>query len=267
MDTFTLPQLYPAFIAVTFYAVIIFLAEVSRKVVDYFAKKGTTFYIFLIELIAVAQNCTCVYENGVMIRNYGTPGFFIAVLGILLVTSKFNRGAFVSPFAPIEMFYYGSITTEKFLAVLLAQTVGGYSAYRIANSLWYYTLDYSVDHSVFFKNLPCSIQYKVPFYYVIGFELVACFIIRLLISRTSENYKRYVVPVIFASFLSFALSYIGIPGLNPVTASSRLQGCPGLDLQWFMITYWVTPVIGWMAGSQFDRRAKVKAGGKNKKRN
>jgi hypothetical protein len=57
-------------------------------------KKQSTLYIFLIELIAVAQQCTCVYENGVIIRHYGPAGFFFAIFGILLVTSRFNRGAY-----------------------------------------------------------------------------------------------------------------------------------------------------------------------------
>ena len=74
-----LPPLYPAFIAITFYAFCIFIAELCRKIVDYFFKKGTTPYIFLIELIAVAQQCTCVYENG-------TNANFLSYL--LLATTK-----------------------------------------------------------------------------------------------------------------------------------------------------------------------------------
>ncbi|KAI6236817.1 Aquaporin [Aphelenchoides besseyi] len=185
MNIETLPSLYPAFIAVTYYALVIFLAEVSRKLVDLVTKKGSTLYIFLIELIAVSQQCTCVYENGVMIKHYGAVGFFCAVVGILVVTSRFNRGAFVSPFMPIEMFYRGSISTERFLTVLFAQSLGGYSAYRIANTLWYYTVNYSADHAHFYRDLPCSIQYKVgerlntknllrfevPFMYVIAYEV------------------------------------------------------------------------------------------------
>ncbi|KAI6236816.1 Aquaporin [Aphelenchoides besseyi] len=61
--------------------------------------------------------------------------------------------------------------------------------------------------------------------------LIGCFMIRLLITKVPENYKRFIVPVIFGSFLSFALTYVGIPALNPVTTSSRLLNCPGLDIQ------------------------------------
>lgn len=250
------PPLYPAFIAITYYAFVIFVAELSRKIVDYFLKKNGNAYAFFIELIAVAQQCTCVYENGIMIRHYGAPGFFGVVFGILLVTSRFNRGAFVSPMWPIEMLFYGTMGTERFLFVLSAQALGGLSAYRLASSLWYYTFKYSTDHARFYRNLPCTISYKVPFYYALAYEIIGCFLIRLLIPRVSESYKRFVIPVIFASFLSFALSYIGVPGLNPVTVSSRLQGCPGLDLQWFLITYWAAPVIGWMAAAALDRSRK-----------
>lgn len=252
-------QFYPAFIAVTSYLTIIFLAEVSRKVVDLFTKENTAVYRFLIELIAVAQQCTCVYENAVIIRHYGPLGFFFAVFGILLVTSKFNRGAFgrsivarfdvflssilVSPLMPIELWYYNTISTEKLLIILSAQAVGGYSAFRIVNNLWYYTLDYSSDHAFLYRSLPCAINYKVQFIYVLGFEILGCFLIRLLIPRVSEAHKRFVVPMIMATSLSFALSNIGVPGLNPVTTASRLQGCPGLDLQWFLATYWVMKLL------------------------
>ena len=52
-------------------------------------------------------------------------------------------------------------STQRFLTVLTAQTLGGLSAYRLASSLWYYTVDYSTDHANFYRNLPCSISYKV----------------------------------------------------------------------------------------------------------
>ncbi|KAI6189701.1 Aquaporin [Aphelenchoides bicaudatus] len=262
----TLQQIWPAFIAVTTYLTIILIAEISRKIVDLFTKKNTKLYIFLIELIAVAQQCTCVYENGVIIRHYGPTGFFFAVFGILLVTSRFNRGAFVSPFGPIEQWYFGSASIEKLLTVLLAQTIGGYSAFRLANGIWFYSMDFSSDHAHLYRNLPCAIQYKVPFLYVFLFEIISCFVLRLLVARVPEAYKRFIVPVIFASFLSFALSNIGIPGLNPVTAASRLQGCPGLDLQWFIVTYYFTPVIGWLAAASLDRRLTLSKGGKGKKK-
>ncbi|KAI6213750.1 hypothetical protein M3Y94_00188300 [Aphelenchoides besseyi] len=166
---------------------------------------------------------------------------------------------------PIEMFYRGSISTERFLTVLFAQSLGGYSAYRIANTLWYYTVNYSADHAHFYRDLPCSIQYKVPFMYVIAYEVFGCFMIRLLITKVPENYKRFIVPVIFGSFLSFALTYVGIPALNPVTTSSRLLNCPGLDIQWFLIVYWCAPVCGWLLAAALDKNRKLKAGGKNKK--
>ena len=63
-----LPPLYPAFIAVTYYAFVLFVAELSRKIVDYCFRKGGNTYAFLIEFIAVAQQCTCVYENGECVR-------------------------------------------------------------------------------------------------------------------------------------------------------------------------------------------------------
>ncbi|KAI6228754.1 Aquaporin [Aphelenchoides fujianensis] len=264
MNVESVRWLFPGVVAVATYAVVIFVAEVARKIVDLVAKKDTLLYTFLIELIGVAQQCTCVYENGVIVRHYGAPGFFIAVFGIMIVTSRFNRSAFVSPFMPIEQFYRGSMSTDRFLTIITAQSAGGYAAWRLASSLWYYTLEWSADHGDFYRELPCSVTYKVPFMYAMIYEVAVCFLIRLLITHVPENSKRILVPFFFASFLSIALSYIGVPGLNPVTASSRLQNCPGLDLQWFIITYWVCPIVGWMIAAQFDRGYKIKAEGKKK---
>lgn len=54
----------PMFVCTVYYLLVFFFAETARKVVDLSVKKGTLFYTFLIELIATAQMCTCVYENG-----------------------------------------------------------------------------------------------------------------------------------------------------------------------------------------------------------
>ncbi|KAK6009603.1 hypothetical protein OSTOST_25459, partial [Ostertagia ostertagi] len=53
--------------------------------------------------------CTCVYENSVMVKHYGPMAFFFTVTSLLTVGSFVNRGAFVSPLAPIEAFLYGII--------------------------------------------------------------------------------------------------------------------------------------------------------------
>uniref|UniRef100_A0A1I7ZGI7 DUF2842 domain-containing protein n=1 Tax=Steinernema glaseri TaxID=37863 RepID=A0A1I7ZGI7_9BILA len=83
-------------------------------------------------------------------------------------------------------------------------------------------------------------------------------------NRIPVNSKQYVVPIVISSFLSFALVYIGVPGLNPTVASSRLQGCSGLTTQWFLFTYWLCPAVGWMAAAHLDRRSKAKPSKKKK---
>lgn len=47
-----------------------------------------------------------------------------------------------------------------------------------------------------------------------------------------------------------------MPGLNPVVTSSRLQGCAGLDYQWFIMTYWCCPVVGWLLATCLDPKTK-----------
>jgi len=187
-----------------------------------------------------------------MIKHYGVWGFFFTVFSLLIMGGILNRGAFVSPLMPIEMWIKQTIKTDKFLALLSAQAFGGFMAFRCATGLWFYSIKYSSDHNEVYHNLPCAFSYKVSFPYVLLYEFAACFLIRFLMFRLPLAYKQYIVPALFAGALSIALAFIGVPGLNPVTVSSRLQGCPGLDLQWFIITYWVLPVLGWLLAARFD---------------
>lgn len=270
MYSFRAADFFPAIICVTYYLVVLLAAEVSRKAVDLTMKKHSMLYVFAIELIGTAQMCTCVYENTIMVKYYGVWGFFLAVACLLSIGALINRGAFISPLMPIEMFMRSQISAEKFLTLLLAETIGGSMAFRLANTLWYYSLAYSMDHHAIYDNLPCSITYKVPFHYAICFEVVGSFLLRFILHRLPAAFKQYLTPVVIAGFLSFALAHIGVPGLNPVVASSRLQGCPGLDLQWFIIVYWVCPVLGWLLASRFDgkrksRSSKEATGGGKKK--
>lgn len=86
---------------------------------------------------------------------------------------------------------------------------------------------------------------------------------------------------------TLALVYVGVPGLNPVVASSRLFGCEGIDTQWFIAIYWVSaqcyscrlnfcdalifplqicPVIGWLSAAALQKSMTKKATKKLKKK-
>ncbi|TKR82675.1 hypothetical protein L596_016363 [Steinernema carpocapsae] len=254
----------PMMIAVTYYCIVFIVAELTRNLVDRMLKKGGNAYIFAMEAIATAQMCTCVYENGVMIKHYGVMGFFFTVTSLLFVGASINRGAFVSPLAPIEMYYYKTITLKKLVITLVAEAVGGYSAFRIARSLWYYSMSLSSDHELQYAATTCALAYKLPFAGAVAFEIIGCFLMKLIINRIPVTKKQYIVPIVISSFLSFALVYVGVPGLNPTVASSRLQGCHGLTTQWFLFTYWLCPAVGWMAAAHLDRRSKAKSSKKKK---
>ncbi|VDK45961.1 unnamed protein product [Anisakis simplex] len=241
----------PFFIAYCFYITVFVLAEFARKLVDRYVPPNKLTYTFCIEAIATAQMCTCVYEN---------VGYFFVVTTLLLAGGAMNRGAFVSPLKPIEMFYFGSIDSDRLLSVLAGEFLGGYSAYRLARQLWYWSLNLATDHASSYATTHCKLMYKVPFSYAFTFEIFACFLIRTIVTRLPIKTTRYAVPLILSGFLTFALTFIGVPGLNPTIASSRLQGCDGLDTKWFILTYWICPTIGWMLSAIVDNR--LKAGSK-----
>lgn len=64
MDFIDPEEVSPAAVSVIYYLIVFILAQISRKAIDYVVKRNTLIYLFLIELIATIQMCTCVYENG-----------------------------------------------------------------------------------------------------------------------------------------------------------------------------------------------------------
>ncbi|EYC34615.1 hypothetical protein Y032_0001g55 [Ancylostoma ceylanicum] len=257
---------YPAISAVIYYITVFTIAEITRKVLERTVHKSSSFYVFAVELIATAQMCTCVYENSVMVKYYGPLAFFFTVTSLLTVGSFVNRGAFVSPLAPIEAFYYGIIGPARLLTLLSAEAIGGFTAFRFARSLWWHSLQYSQAHFENFTNPACTINYKIAFPLVIAFEIVGSFLLRLILPNLPLRGKSYTVSATVAAFLSFALVYVGVPGLNPVVASSRLFGCEGIDTQWFIALYWICPVIGWLAAAALQKSMTKKATKKLKKK-
>uniref|UniRef100_A0A0R3RLW4 Aquaporin n=1 Tax=Elaeophora elaphi TaxID=1147741 RepID=A0A0R3RLW4_9BILA len=245
---------HPLLVATCFYVLVFVTAELTRKLVDKYETPGSLLFHFLMEIIATAQMCTCVYENAVIIRHYGLLGFFLVVALLIFSGGIMNRETFVSPLLPIELYYKGIFPLKRLLVTVAGQMVGGYSAYRIARNLWYWSLNLSPDHALFYKLTSCELIYKVPFIFVPSFEVLGCFLMRSILFRIPANFKIFIAPTVVSAFLTFALIFVGIPGLNPTISSSRLQGCNGLDTSWFILTYWVCPVIGWMLSAVMDDR-------------
>uniref|UniRef100_A0A915AX83 Aquaporin n=2 Tax=Parascaris univalens TaxID=6257 RepID=A0A915AX83_PARUN len=247
----------PIFIATSFYLTVFVIAELTRKIVDRYVAYNTRLYYFFIEAVATSQMCACVYENAVIIRHYGPMGFFFAVTSVLFAGGFTNRGAFVSPLKPIEMFYHGSIGFDRLLSVVAGEALGGYSAYRVARQLWYWSLNIAADHAINYGNTRCAFAYKVPFPYVFTFEIFGTFLLRSILTRLPQSSVRYATPAVTSAFLTFSLAYIGVSGLNPTVASSRMHGCDGLSTQWFILTYWVCPTVGWMLSTIVDSKWKA----------
>ncbi|VDM11367.1 unnamed protein product [Wuchereria bancrofti] len=247
---------YPFVIATCFYLLVFVIAELTRKLVDKYGTNGSLLFYFLMELIATTQMCTCVYENAVIIRHYGLLGFFFIVALLIFSGGIMNREAFVSPLVPIELYYKGIFPLvfllRRLLVTIAGEMVGGYSAYWLARSLWYWSLNLLSDHALFYQLTSCKLTYKVSFLFVPCFEVIGCFLMRSILCHIPLNIKKYMAPVVVSSLLTFSLLFVGVPGLNPTVASSRLQGCDGLNTIWFILTYWVCPIIGWMLSVAFD---------------
>lgn len=109
-DNLSLGRFFPLIQATLFYAFVFITTHLGRKVVYYFFPRPSTAHYFCIEFLATACMTTCVYENGIILANYGVIGFFFIVISILLTGSYINRGGMINPLAVMEGFYKGIIS-------------------------------------------------------------------------------------------------------------------------------------------------------------
>ena len=102
--------------------------------------------------------------------------------------------------------YLKLFRNEKLIAILTAHSIGGYSAFRVARTLWYYSMDLASDHTFFYEQLPCFLSYKIPFWAVMLYEFSGCFFLRFASSRLPTRYRGYIAPALVSFLLSVGKS-------------------------------------------------------------
>ncbi|CAI4232025.1 unnamed protein product [Auanema sp. JU1783] len=258
---------YPAICAITYYVSVFILAEISRKIVDKYCRTNSSAQVFFIELIGTVQACTCVYENGIIAQIYGLSPVFVTVAVILFFTGRVARGACISPLRPMELAFNKVIGYKRLFVLLSAEIIGAAIAARLAMNIWYYSADYASVHADAFISVSnCRLQYKADFAMVIAFELVGTALLRILVTMIPPRYQEVGVPTLISSFIIAAILLVGVPGLNPVVASSRMFGCQGIDQNTFIAVYWICPIMGWFVGAEIQKNLLQQAPLKLKKK-
>uniref|UniRef100_A0A0K0CXX5 Aquaporin n=1 Tax=Angiostrongylus cantonensis TaxID=6313 RepID=A0A0K0CXX5_ANGCA len=203
---------------------------------------------------------------GVMVKYYGAMAFFFTVTSLLTVGSFVNRGAFVNPLAPVEAYCYGVIGSANSFALFFLQFFSLLYFYCtiLINSDFVYEVALLQGFPTVVaarggddrrsQRVPAgSVALVITFPLVVAFELAGSFLLRLILPNLPARGKSYTLSAVVAAFLSFALVYVGVPGLNPVVASSRLFGCDGIGAPWFILVYWLCPVIGWLLAAALEK--------------
>ncbi|CAI5440690.1 unnamed protein product [Caenorhabditis angaria] len=258
MERLSDPYFYPLYSALAYYSAVFAIGELARFLVTKYVSPRGNSQLFAIELIGTIQMCTCVYENGIIVKNYGLNAFFIVVGLLLTAGGIFNRGALTNCVPIIEDFFYSACSSSKFLAILTAQLIGASFASKCAYFIWNWTSQYSQSHLENALNTTCILQYKQSAGIVIAFEIFGAFAMRILIAKIAARPSlRKTIPFVVSLYLTAALYIIGVPGLNPIVATARLFGCQGIDNHVFVILYWICPVVGWLGGAHFVRNSAV----------
>ncbi|CAL2031255.1 CBN-AQP-10 protein [Caenorhabditis brenneri] len=250
MDVLTNSYYFPLYSALGYFALVFALGEVARILTAKYVSSRGNNQLFLYELIGTIQMCTCVYENGIIFKNYGFPAIFLCVALLLTAGGIFNRGAMTNCAPIFEQFVFGNLGSSKFITILSAQLIGAAFASKLAYLIWNLTSGMSTAHLENASNMECVLQYKQTAGVVIGFEIIGAFVVRLVVAQLASRPALIkLIPFAISAYLTLALYIVGVPGLNPIVATARLYGCQGIDNSSFMILYWICPVIGWLAGA------------------
>lgn len=247
--------LEPIFVAVVTYAFVFAFAHALKYAIDKCMKSGSYLHTFCMEGVTALQMCTCVFENGVIIRNYGIPGFFVAVSMILTAAGFTNRGFFRNILSHLEQLAAGQLAVAEFGITAAGQFIGSALAMKAAFVIWDKTAKYSTSHALSSKGDLCGFSIQWDIVTVMVMEGGACFALRFLSGYGSKTTwrRRYVIPVLIAGHLSASLYYIGVAGLNPMTAYARLTMCQGFNDKHFYAIYWFAAAIGWVAGAHIQK--------------
>lgn len=226
------------------------------------------------ELVTALQMCACVFENGVIMANYGLGGFFIAVYFILIVAVSTNEGYFGNMFHHLEQLVFGgSSSTTKLIVIGSGQFVGAALARPFIINLWHYTSSLSSTHEQLLTANLCAFQIQWDVTQTMMLEALFCFLLRFIFAFCTKTPfgRSYVAPAVLSGLLSASVYIIGLAGMNPMTSFSRLAFCPGLDDSLFYIIYWLCGSVGWLAGSQaqayFTKSPKAAKAASKKKKN
>ncbi|KAK0395830.1 hypothetical protein QR680_001454 [Steinernema hermaphroditum] len=240
---------YQVFFVVLSYHVSVFAAcEIARRLVERTFSSTSLAYFFFMELLCTLNTTIGVYENSIMIKSYGLWAIVYIIVSVIL-TAKYNRGAFGSPLPPFEAFFGGHLSSIKLGLVLFAELVALYLGYPIARSIWANTFWMLDEHKASYYSSNCELAYKAPILYAFIYEMVNGFLMRTAFLIPGKI-KVIAIPAVFISSLMFAGKFIGSPGITPILAASRFFGCQPLSPVLFFVIYWMAPLAGWMVSSK-----------------
>ncbi|CAB3402814.1 unnamed protein product [Caenorhabditis bovis] len=241
-----------------YYGTVTASCELARHVCDRFLDKKSTLFLFAIEFLGTLQVTTTIFENGVVDIYFGRQMFALTLFTMGLVFAFCTRGAFCSPLAPFEQYVFGKMKLKEFIRTIIAQLFAGYCSYRFARTIWTQTYVPSEAHTRMASLVDqCQFNHQYQLYVHLAFELIGTFIVRhVLVRATSEERDsriRTIFPAFFmAMVFTGTVTYVGDQALDPLVATTLFYGCRGIDVQQYILIYWLAPVVGWLASAYVD---------------
>jgi len=212
--------------------------------------------IFAMEFFGTLQLCTMAFENGVVLKNYGFTGFFLAIAASVVLHSLTLVEAYATPCVLFEESTRHRRLSNSLLIRLAAQFAAGVLAFRLAKLVW--GLGFMPDHSSLASRYACSSDLHVPLLAGLLYEMAATFVCRLAFLKAHEPERNWSIvadALVIPSIVLIGLTTTGMY-FNPILAFSITYGCDGVKPVEHALVYWLGPFIGWTLATEVHARTR-----------
>ncbi|XP_072029617.1 aquaporin-11-like [Amphiura filiformis] len=209
----------------------------------------SSIYQFVGEFLCSFQLVTCVYENGLHLKQYGTA---IYAIGLFTLSYGYSLtfDALGNPAAVFERFVKRKITFANGVLRIIFQVVGGLCAYKYIITIWT-RMAPTGAHVQRLQQVfagACVSHLQVDMMTGMICEACAMFVCRSIAGAGigGKHYYNTVNAMTTVVVVLTGLNWTGM-NINPALATATTYNCKGHTLIEHVVVYWIGPFLGVLA--------------------
>ncbi|EFP13144.1 hypothetical protein CRE_07700 [Caenorhabditis remanei] len=238
----------PLILAAIYLGLLNFAAFFSKMIAEKLVRREGLQRTFLIQFIATIQICAGFYEEPVL-KSVGDLGFFV-----FNFLNFYTAGVVPNSLSAIERFTVKRKGNgEKMLTFFFAQVIGALIAPYMAVFIWSVMAGQTNrpelvgTHAKLLGTGLCHWKFE-SFYGPLLTQFVIAAVMRFLLTSKGIRRRSLAVPLVYAAYFTFARTFIGFPGFDPIHSLARVSHCwlrREIFVKW-TLCYVFAPICGWL---------------------